>query len=586
MNLDKRLLKEARAVRLPLALTIGTHWLGGILLVVYAYYLSQVVTQVFLQGHHLSQEIRPLATMLGLAALRAVLIWAGRLAAQRVAGRIKSRLRQQLSRHLLALGPAFAWGERSGELTNTITAGVDALDAYFAHYLPQLVTAVLVPLTVFAFVVRLDLLSGLVLLLTAPLIPLFLVLIGSKAGEKTRRQWTVLSRMSAHFLDVLQGLTTLKILDRSRQQVKGIAAASEAFRRATMNVLKVAFLSALSLEMLATVSTAVVAVEIGLRLLYGRLEFQQAFFVLILAPEFYLPLRMLGTRFHDGIAGAAAAGRIFEILETPLPPTGTQGVSPSIGTFMRIRLEQVHYTYNDGRRPALNGVSLEVLPGQKVALVGPSGAGKSTVIHLLLRFIEPEQGRILAGDRPLAAIDPDEWRRLVAWVPQTPYLFQASVADNIRLARPDADHQAVVRAAQLAHAHGFIGQMAAGYDTPIGERGARLSGGQAQRIALARAFLKDAPLLILDEATSSLDPQYEDQLQHSLHQLMQGRTVLTVAHRLSTVFRADRIWVLDRGRVVESGDHQSLLQQAGLYRQMVESGGYWHRPPVPSVSGA
>jgi ATP-binding cassette, subfamily C, bacterial CydCD len=576
MNLDSRLLKQVAGLRRPLAVTIVSGWLGGVLLVLYARVLSRVVSLVFLpastpaDGPSLPAL---LAALLALALLRAGSVWVGRVTAQQTANGVKLRLRQQLSRHLLKLGPAYSWGERTGELTNTLTEGIEALDAYFGLYVPQLVTAVLVPLTIFAFVLPLDILSAVILLATAPLIPLFMVLIGAKAGQMTQRQWTSLSRMSAHFLDVLQGLTTLKLLGRSRQQVRSVEAASEDFRRMTMGVLRIAFLSALALEMLATISTAVVAVEIGLRLLYGRLVFEQAFFVLLLAPEFYLPLRLLGTRFHDGAAGAASARRIFEILETPVlssPQVRADHIHPP----RHIRFSEVYYAYEGGARPALHGVSLDLREGQRAALVGASGAGKSTVVHLLLRFIAPDTGSIEVDGRSLQQIDPEQWRQWVAWVPQSPYLFHASVAENIRLGRPEAPLAAVMEAARLAHAEAFISELPDGYETQIGERGFRLSGGQAQRLALARAFLKDAPLLILDEATSSLDPVHEALLQQSLARLEEGRTVLTIAHRLSTVRHADRIYVLEGGRVVESGDHTSLLERQGVYFTMVTGGGY------------
>jgi ABC-type transport system involved in cytochrome bd biosynthesis fused ATPase/permease subunit len=360
-----------------------------------------------------------------------------------------------------------------------------------------------------------------------------------------------------------------------------------------MGVLRVTFLSALVLEMVATISTAVVAVQIGLRLLDGHLSFQQGFFVLLLAPEFYLPLRMLGARFHAGMQGVAAAQRIFQVLETPAPgdagrPPGraaaqdrefVQGAillpgdqplpSPAPPARLDIHFSGIHYAYDDGQRPALKGLSFDLPHGEPVALVGPSGAGKSTVAYLLLRFIEPDRGTITVGGQSLHELSPAAWREQVAWVPQDPYLFHGTVAENIHLARPDASRDQVEHAASQASARDFVEALPQGYDTVIGERGARLSGGEAQRIALARAFLKDAPLLILDEATANLDPEIEALVQEAMARLLPGRTALIIAHRLSTVYRASRIVVVDQGRLAEEGTHAGLMQKGGLYRRLV-----------------
>jgi thiol reductant ABC exporter CydD subunit len=594
MNWDKRLVGQAATVRRDLAWTVGLGLLTGVVLVVQARVLSQVVGGVFLDRRSLA-GVAPLLclwTLLSLA--RAGSTWGGEVAAQRAAGRVKSDLRERLAAHVLALGPAYTRGERSGELVNTAVEGVEALDAYFSQYLPQLALAVLVPLTMLAFILPLDLVSGLVLLLTAPLVPLFMILIGNLADTLTRRQWRSLSRLSSHFLDVLQGLTTLKLLGRSRDQIRTIAQVSDHFRQTTLGVLRVAFLSALVMELVTTLSTAVVAVEIGLRLLYGRISFEQAFFVLILAPDFYLPLRLLGTRFHAGLAGTAAARRIFEVLDTPAsappqspPAAGGEAAFPPpclrgrgrVGA-SSIRFDDVYYAYDGGQRPALNGLSFQIEPGHKVALVGPSGAGKSTAVQLLLRFVEPDRGAITVAGTSLRDWPAPAWRAQVAWVPQRPYLFHTTVAENICLARPDASRDAVAQAAEKAQADTFIRALPQGYDTLIGERGARLSGGQAQRIALARAFLKDAPLLILDEATSNLDPEIEAALQEAVDRLLAGRTALIITHRLSTAYRADQIVVLLDGRAVETGTHATLMQQDSLYRRLVTA--HASRPPSHS----
>ncbi len=576
MKFDKRLLAEAQAVRVFLALTIGFGGLGGLLVVAQARALSSIVDRVFLKSATLSDVTPLLSVLLIVIIVRALLAWGGEVSAFQMAARVKTALRQRVFDKLLQLGPAYIRGERTGELTNTAIEGIEALEAYFSQYLPQLVLAALVPLTILAFVFPIDLLSGIVLLLTAPFIPLLMILIGQAADALTRRQYKALSFMSAHFLDVLQGLTTLKMLGRSRKQIETIAQVSERFRDTTMSVLRVAFLSAFALEMIATISTAIIAVEIGLRLLSGNLLFEQAIFILILAPDFYAPLRLLGTRFHAGMSGVAAAARIFEILETPVieerGPERDERSAVLRGAWSVIRFENVRFAYTDDRA-ALKGVSFEINRGERVALVGATGAGKSTLASLLLRFIKPQSGAIKLDAIPLNTLSIGAWRDQVAWVPQLPYLFHDTVFANIALARPEASHAEVIRAAQLAHADEFIDALPQGYDTLIGERGARLSGGQAQRIALARAFLKDAPLLILDEATANLDIETEDLIQNSIDQLLEDRTALIITHRLSTAARADRIVVLDHGVVIEQGPPAELMAARGAYCRLVEASG-------------
>ncbi|GAB6157307.1 thiol reductant ABC exporter subunit CydD [Desulfotomaculum varum] len=568
--IDQRLLRETRQVRLLLAFSIGLGLLTGLVVVLQAACLARVVNRIYLQESSLKEVWPLLSIMLGLIFIRCLFSWGSEILSHRAAARIKDHLRTRLLQHIFRLGPIYVREERTGELVNLITEGIEALEDYFARYLPQLVLAVMIPLTVLFFVFPVDLTAGLTFFLTAPLIPLFMILIGKWAEFLTKRQWADLSRLSAHFLDVLQGLTTLKIFGRSKSQLAVLARISEEFRQSTMGVLRVAFLSALMLELLSTISTALVAVALGLRLVYDRISFEHAFFLLLLAPEFYLPLRQLGSHFHAGKAGIAAAERIFEVLQTPLPPTGgNQEKQPQINGQLHISFREVTVSYTAGQCPALQGVTFDLRQGEKVALVGPSGAGKTTVANLLLRFLEPEAGIIKVNGVPLAHIPADQWRSLISYLPQQPYLFYGTVADNILLGRPDASPDQVRKAAAMAGAHEFIIQLPQGYDTPVGELGLRLSGGQAQRIALARAFLKDAPLLILDEATTGLDAAAEQVVQEALAHLMKERTVLIIAHRLSTVCQADRILVLNQGRLAEQGRHQELLAKQGLYYRLL-----------------
>jgi len=579
-----RLLDLARSRHLALSLTILLGWLGGLLVILQAWFLSRAVDGVFLGRQTLAAVFPILEILLVVILLRAASLWGAELSANAVALRLKADLRARLMEHLAALGPAFTQGEKTGELAAAAIEGVEALDAYFSQYLPQVALAAFIPLSILLLVFPLDPLTGVVFLLTAPLIPLFMYLIGKAAEALTKRQWETLSHLSAYLLDVLQGLTTLKLLGQSRNQAGSIQQASDRFRDVTLSALRVTFLSALALELLSTISTAVVAVEIGLRLLYAKMSFQQALFILVLAPDFYLPLRLLGLRFHAGMTGATAARRIFEILDTPVSrlhvyksPRSHVAASKSVNVSTcnvqtcNISFSNVSYAYPTRDLPALQNVSFDIHAGQRTALVGATGAGKSTLASLLLRFIEPGAGEIRVDGQPLSAIPPEDWRAQIAWAPQMPYLFNDTLAANLRLANPDASDNELIRACQRADLHEFILSLPGGYGTRIGERGARLSGGQAQRLALARAFLRQAQFLILDEPTSSLDPAQESRLSQAVHELMGGCTTLVIAHRLSTVYQADQIVVLDAGRVAESGNHADLLQRNGLYARLVSA---------------
>jgi ATP-binding cassette subfamily C protein CydD len=497
-------------------------------------------------------------------------------------------VRDRLFRRLLALGPRYASGERAGELASTLVGGVDALDPYLAQYLPQARLAVLVPLLVWVAVLAADPLSALVLLLTFPLVPLFTWLVGRAAEVRTRRQWIVLSRLAARFLDSVQGLPTLRVFGRAEDEAESIARASERHREVTMAVLRLAFVSALALEALATLGTAVVAVEVGLRLLYVRMDLREAFFVLVLAPEFYRPLRALGSAFHAGMAGREASARIARVLEAPGPLAapdvaagpdrlGTRpATAPRRSPPPAIEFQDVGFAYGDPRAPALDGFSLVLPPGATVALVGPSGAGKTTVAALLLRFLEPAGGAIRVDGAPLADSTPEEWRRRVAWVPQRPRLFHGTIRENVALARPDASATEILRAAARARLDAVLRGLPRGWETAVGEGGERLSGGEAQRVALARAFLKDAPVLVMDEPTANLDPESESAVVEAIEELREGRTVLLIGHRLTTVAGADRIALVARGRVVEEGTHPQLRAAGRGYARLVAA---WQGAP-------
>ncbi len=552
-----------------MAVGIGT--LAGFLLILQAWCLTEVINGVIFLQHGLNQLMPWLWAMLGIFLLRALLAWVAEQTAFHAAVQVKLALRKQLYRHVQRLGPAYLSDQRSGELVNTLSEGIEALEAYYARYLPATSLMALVPLSILACVFPLDWLSALVMLGTAPLIPLFMILIGRGAERRNQKQWRQLARMSAHFLDVIQGLTSLKLFNASRREAGMIARISDEYRRSTLSVLRIAFLSSFALEFFSTISIAIVAVLTGFRLYWGEMDFFHGFFVLLLAPEFYLPLRNMGTHYHARMEAIGAAQRMVEILQIPAPEQ-SKGIKLKPRILMEISLERVCFNYPDGRT-GVQDLSFQVHAGETLALVGPSGAGKSTTLNLLLGFLQPQAGMIRIAGRSMAEIDPASWRQCIALLPQRPTLFPASIEDNIRLAKPTASPKAVKLAARLARADAFIEQLPQSYATLVGETGRRLSGGEAQRIALARAFLKDAPLVLLDEATANLDLQSEIQIQQGLKELAKNRTLIMVAHRLSTVKEVQRILVLDQGRLVEQGSHYNLLRNQGLYANLATAYG-------------
>lgn len=448
---------------------------------------------------------------------------------------------------------------------------MDALDPYVSRFMAHLGVLAALPPLILAVVLPRDWISGLVLLATAPVIPLFMVLLGQGAERANRRQWQRLARLSARLLDGLQRLATLKALNAGAREASRLAAAAEDYRRSTMGVLRVAFLSALALEFFATVGIAVVAVLIGFRLLDGALGFEAAFFVLLLAPEFYAPLRQLGVDYHARMEALAAAERILALLEDAPGPAGA--TRPDFGCGITLACEGVGFAWEPGR-PAVAQASLRLAPGTVTALVGPSGAGKSTLLSLLLGFIQPQQGRVTVAGHDLRDIDPDWWLRHVALVPQRPHMFAGSVLDNIRLGDPAIGLDRVRAAARQAAADGFIATLPLGYDTPLGEHGQTLSGGQVQRIALARAFLKDeAAVVLMDEGTAGLDRETEAVVAAAIRRLAAGRTVLVVAHRLATVRLADHVVFMEDGRIVEQGPRAALEGDGRRFAALLRDAG-------------
>ncbi|MEV7674275.1 thiol reductant ABC exporter subunit CydD [Streptomyces sp. NPDC088752] len=536
--IDPRLLRYARATRLFLAAVVALGLVGAVLVVAQAMLVAEIVVGSFQEGRSVSALTTPLLLLAGVAVARGLVSWLTELAAHRASAAVKSELRGRLLVRAAALGPGWLGGQRAGSLIALATRGVDALDDYFARYLPQLGLAVVVPVAVLARIVTEDWVSAAIIVVTLPLIPLFMILIGWYTQARMDRQWELLSRLSGHFLDVVAGLPTLKIFGRAKAQAESIRAITSAYRQATMRTLRIAFLSSFALELLATLSVALVAVTIGMRLVHGDLDLSTGLVILILAPEAYLPLRQVGAQYHAAAEGLAAAEEIFDVLERPVRGGGTGAVPNSV----RLELEAVTVRHAGRAEPSLDAATLTVEPGETVALVGPSGSGKSTLLDVVLGFTAPEPGgTVRVGGADLAGLDPEAWRSRIAWVPQRPYLFAGTIAENVRLARPDASDEAVREALRDAGADGFVAELPAGLDTPLGEDGTGLSAGQRQRLALARAFLADRPLLLLDEPTASLDGETEAGVVDAVRRLAAGRTVLLVVHRPALLAVADRV---------------------------------------------
>ena len=551
--MDPRLLRQAGAARGYLAVTIGLGLAGTGLILLQAGLLSRALADAA-RGTGIEALYWTLIVLVVVLAGRAAAAAGGEAAALRAAAAVKSGLRRRLSAHALRLGPGWLGGQKAGEITTLATRGLDGLDDYFARYLPQLVLAVVVPLAVLVRIAFADWISAVIIAVTLPLIPLFAVLIGWHTRAQTRRQWRLLALLGGHFLDVVAGLPTLKLFGRARVQEGVIQEVASAHRKATMATLRVAFLSAMALELIAALATALVAVEIGLRLLAGHIGYQTALLVLLLTPEAYLPLRNAGAQFHASTEGATAARRAFEILDTPLPrgraadrDAGSAGVDLSRED---ITLSEVTLSYPGRARPALDQVSLTIRPGEQIVVTGPSGAGKSSLLSLLLGFAAPTGGTITAERTDLAQIPAERWLSQIAWVPQQPHLFTTTIAENIALGQPGARRPDIVTAARLAGADDFIRQLHQGYDTVLAEGARSLSAGQRQKIALARAFLRRAPVLLLDEPTAHLDPVSADRVLAALDDQLADRTVILITHQPPPrAGRTARVLVLDQGRL-------------------------------------
>jgi thiol reductant ABC exporter CydD subunit len=552
---DRRLIGESRAARTHLILAAAVGVLSAGLIVAQAALLALIIERAAMHRASLGSlrpELIALAAVLGARALSSgAFELSGRLGALRVMSELRGRLVERL---LLRSPEGRPGAGRTGELAGTAVQGVDALEDYFAGYLPQLVLAATVPLAVIGWVLALDPIAAAILALTVPILILFMVLIGKGAQAQARSRWRALALLGAHFLDVVQGLQTLRAYGRERAQERTLAEVGERYRAETMATLRIAFLSALVLELCAMIGTALVAATIGVQLVDGALGLQAGLTVLLLAPELYGPLRAVGQQFHAGADASTASELIFDAIEGPQPIVRSPGPTisgPSLEPALApIRFEGVSYEYEGRESRALEGVDLTLEPGRLVALVGPSGAGKSTMAKLLMRLVDPTAGRITCAGVDLRELELERWRSSIAWVPQRPTLFAGSIGENIALYSPGARRGEIEWAAAAANALEFIRALPQGLDTIVGDGARRLSAGQAQRLALARAFLADRPLLVMDEPTAHLDGESAVAVTEAIGRLARGRTTLLIAHERLLAELADDVQEIREGRLV------------------------------------
>jgi ATP-binding cassette, subfamily C, bacterial CydD len=568
----RRLLGYAVGVPAYLGTEAILSFLFTLVVLVQMFSLSMIIAEVF--THHVVPGPLLFVIFGVCIIIRSLLVWLRERNARKKSVIIKSKIRKEVFEKVLALGPLYSRSENTGGLIHLLTESTEKLEDYFTHYIPALLHIAILPPVIILFIFYLDWPSALILLITGPLIVFFMWLIGTYAKKISQEQWKALNRLSASFLDAIQGIKTLKLFGVSEQESGRIADSSNSFREITMRVLKVAFMSGMVLELAASISIALVAVQVGIRLIEGMMSFQPGLFMLLLAPEFYLPFRALGQHHHAGMEGSAAASEIFKVIDQPLASTSVEKALQPDSRSPEIKCNSLQYTYPEQTEAAINDLNCTLPSGQLTAIVGPSGSGKTTFVHLLLSYIRPDQGTIRVNDLSLEDIDSELWRQHIAYVSQHPHFFNGSILDNLLMAKPHANMEQIREAALDAGADEFISRMPQKYQTPLRDNASRLSGGERQRLALTRALLRGAPLLILDEPTSSLDPESEEVVTEAAMKAVKNRTTLVIAHRLKTVRNADNILVFNKGKIAESGNHNELIQKKGIYFDYLQHLGF------------
>ena len=554
--------------RLFFSLSVAMATLNAIMMIAQCWLLASLISTFVIRHAGFSALFPALWLLPIVLVIRAVLEVLRQGFAFETGGRIRQSVREALLARISTLGPAWSQQQRTGSIATTLSEGIEAIESYFSAYLPQKIIIGIVPIAILVALFPFDWVSGLIMLITAPLVPLFMILVGKGAEKVNVKQWGKLRLMSAHFFDMISGLTTLRQANAARRQVEIIATISERYRETTMKVLRIAFLSSLVLEFFATISTAMVAVFVGFRLYYGELAFLPGLFALLLVPEFFRPLRELGTHYHARMDAIGATEGLLAILNTPDATTQQGSGAKPVAFSQAISVENATYRHPEGG--GVEDISFSIKRGEMLAIVGSSGAGKTTLARLLLGFIRPDSGRILADGLDLSEVNLPAWQRSLGWLPQNPTLFAGTIADNICLAQPDAERSRLYTAAKLAQADSFIQHLPGNYAFQIGDGGKGLSGGQIRRIAMARAVFTVPNLLILDEPTAALDSDTAQRMMSALSEMMPDTARLVITHDMNVASQADNVLVMAQGRIVESGNPQVLLRNGGVFAELTQ----------------
>ncbi|MCM3760565.1 thiol reductant ABC exporter subunit CydD [Alkalihalobacillus oceani] len=545
-------------------------------IVAQAYFFVTVVERVFLAHQSFAEVLPFLYGLLAVLGARAFLTYLHGRIGVGIATRVKQRVRRALLEKYRDDPLQTALQRQSGEKVSTMMDAVDELDSYYSTYLPQLIQTTVVPLVILGAVFSQHIPTGIIMIITAPFIPLFMAIIGMKTQAKSEEQLEKLAAFSGRFLDTIQGLVTLKLFGQAKRQKEVIRTSSLGFREATMEVLKIAFVSSLMLEFISMLSMGIIALEVSLQLIvFQGISFFAAFFVLVLAPEFYLALKELGSAFHTGRSSKGAAAKISAELAEEARRLEWGGLSLPDEQPPVIALRNAGFRY-DEKGFVLTDVTVDIPPYAQVAIVGPSGSGKTTLLNVLSGLLPLSQGELLVNGKPLSAYEEAEWFAKLSYISQQPYLFSGTIEENIAIGSTRAvSRREIEEAARQAGMAEVIANLKDGYQTRIGEGGRGLSGGERQRIALARAFLKRPAVIVFDEPTTGLDLRTEQILSQGLAELAQSSTVITVAHRLHTIKHADHILFLKGGQVIGAGTHEQLLERVEDYRKMtsIQRGG-------------